>query len=172
MTQEHRPVDVAEKVEREREAPVEGAAELLPRAFPPLVLWTLPAGVALGTLAGVRFAKLLLDGVLTVPGWEQLFSLVPYSFYAFWAFMGAAAGIFASAVAVAVLPAEGRDEAEPTARRRESREPERTAKPPTAGVGEREISREATEQAAGVGPGPSQASEERERSDADDARDA
>jgi len=158
----HAAVELAERIERERLAPVAGAAELVPRPFPAAVLWSLLAGVVLGGVVGLVFGWLLYRGSITVTGSEQLFSAGSFSFHTLWAACGIAAGIAAAALVIALLPGAppdrhgepaggqgGEDECRPV-----------HEKPVTAGVGEREISEDATAQAAGIaGPSPpSQAS--------------
>lgn len=74
-------------------------AEFRPTIFPdrlgPGIFW----GLFLGALLGILVAWLVHSGRLSPTGWEGLFSLVPFSFYAFWALVGAALGLAVGGVA-------------------------------------------------------------------------
>lgn len=74
-------------------------AEFRPTVFPDLLGHGIFWGLFLGALLGILLAWLAHNGRLTPSGWEGLFSLVPFSFYAFWSFMGAALGLAIGGVA-------------------------------------------------------------------------
>ena len=91
-------VEMARENERFHLAPAPGAAEPAPDPFPRPVFVGLWLGAIVGGLVGFAFARLLLDGVIAVPGWELLYSMAPPTFTTFWLGMGIAAGIVVGGV--------------------------------------------------------------------------
>lgn len=73
--------------------PAPGATAPRPRPFPPKTMWGLLAGVLLGALVGLLVGILLRSFALVVPGWEQLYSMGPFTFHFFWVIMGISLGI-------------------------------------------------------------------------------
>lgn len=98
-------LDLAEKVEAHYTSPSPQATRHAPNVFPRVLNYGLLLGIILGVGAGLLFALLLQSGRLAPQGWEGLFSLSPFTFYAFWAFAGAALGIVAGGL-VTLLTAE------------------------------------------------------------------
>ncbi|MFW6182950.1 MAG: hypothetical protein ACOC8X_04070 [Chloroflexota bacterium] len=96
-------LELAERIEAHYTAPSPQATAYAPNFFPRLldhgILWGLLAGAVLGVL----FGWLLHSGRLTPSGWEGLFSLTPFTFFAFWAFAGAALGLLLGGVATLLL---------------------------------------------------------------------
>jgi hypothetical protein len=91
-------LELAEQVEDHYTQPSPAARprpNYFPEPLPQGLLW----GLLVGALVGVAVAWLLHSGRVTPAGWEGLFSLVPVSFYAFFAFAGAAAGMMVGGVA-------------------------------------------------------------------------
>lgn len=86
-------LDLAQKVEAHYTSPSPQAARRAPDFFPRVLDYGLLLGIFLGIGAGLLFALLLHSGRVAPQGWEGLFSLSPFTFYAFWAFAGAALGI-------------------------------------------------------------------------------
>ncbi len=86
-------LDLAQKVEAHYTSPSPQATRHAPNVFPRMLNYGLILGIILGVGAGLLLALLLQSGRLAPQGWEGLFSLSPYTFYAFWAFAGAALGI-------------------------------------------------------------------------------
>jgi hypothetical protein len=86
-------VDEARAIEAYHRAPMPGAAEPLPHAFPDRVTPGLVLGVVVGALAGILWAILLYRGFIVVPGWEALYSAGDFTFYILWLGIGAAAGV-------------------------------------------------------------------------------
>jgi hypothetical protein len=85
-------LELAEEVEEHYTHP-SPAAEYRPTYFPEQLDHGLFWGLFLGALLGILLAWLVHNGWVTPTGWEGLFSLVPFSFYAFWAFVGGAVGL-------------------------------------------------------------------------------
>lgn len=90
-------LDLAEQVEDHYTSP-SPAAEYRPNFFPELLDHGIFWGIFLGALLGILFAWLVHTGRVTPTGWEGLFSLVPFSFYSFFAFVGGAVGLAAGGV--------------------------------------------------------------------------
>lgn len=89
---------MARENERAHLAPAPGAEAITPQPFPAVLGWGLLGGVVVGALAGWIFARLLLGGTLVIPGWEQLYSMAPGTFYTFWTGIGLAAGLLIGGV--------------------------------------------------------------------------
>jgi hypothetical protein len=85
-------LELAEQIEDHYTQP-SPAAQYRPNFFPDLLDHGIFWGLLLGALLGVALAWLVQNGRVTPTGWEGLFSLVPFSFYAFFAFAGAASGL-------------------------------------------------------------------------------
>lgn len=96
-------VEVARENDRFHLAPAPGAAPPLPEPFPRPVVAGLLLGAAVGALVGFVFARLLLNGSVTVPEWEQLFSMSPGTFSTFWVGTGIALGIVGGGVGTILL---------------------------------------------------------------------
>ena len=90
-------LELAEQLEDHYTQP-SPAAEYTPDLFPRLLSRGILWGLLIGALLGLAVGWLVHSGRVTPTGWEGLFSLVPFSFYAFWAFMGAAVGLAAGGV--------------------------------------------------------------------------
>lgn len=56
------------------------------------------AAAAVGGIVGLVFGRLHFIHIVTIPGFEGLFSMEPPAFHAFWLFAGVAAGILAAAI--------------------------------------------------------------------------
>lgn len=91
-------VPLAEEVERAHLTVVRGAVAPEPDPFPPSVVRGLWLGIAFGALAGLVIGSLLFEQVFTVPGWEGLFSMGPFTFLFFSTMIGAAAGILVGGI--------------------------------------------------------------------------
>lgn len=91
-------VAMARENERAHLAPAPGVEPPSFRPFPPMLGWGLLGGVLVGAIAGWFVAWLLLNGTLVIPGWEQLYSMAPGTFYTFWTGIGIAAGILIGGV--------------------------------------------------------------------------
>lgn len=91
-------LELAEQVEDHYTRP-SPAAEYRPNFFPELLDHGIFWGLLLGAVLGILFGWLVHSGRVAPTGWEGLFSLVPFSFYAFWAFLGAALGLLVGGVA-------------------------------------------------------------------------
>jgi hypothetical protein len=91
-------LELAEQVEDHYTRP-SPLATFRPDVFPKLLDHGIFWGLLLGALLGVLVAWLVHGGRVTPTGWEGLFSLVPFSFYAFFAFAGAALGLALGGVA-------------------------------------------------------------------------
>lgn len=98
-------LDLAQKVEAHYTSPSPQATRHAPNVFPRMLNYGLLLGIILGVGAGLLLALLLQSGRLAPQGWEGLFSLSPFTFYAFWAFVGAALGIVAGGL-ITLLMAE------------------------------------------------------------------
>ena len=109
-------VEMARENERFHLAPAPGAVLPVPEPFPRPVLVGLWLGAIVGGLLGFGFARLLLNGTIAIPGWEQLYSMSPGTFSTFWLGMGIALGILVSGVGTILFarpsPTEG--EVEPS----------------------------------------------------------
>jgi hypothetical protein len=57
----------------------------------------------LGALLGATLAWLVHSGRVTPTGWEGLFAMVPFTFYAFFIFLGAALGLVGGGVATLLV---------------------------------------------------------------------
>ena len=127
-------VPLAREVERHHLTPAPNTVDLMPKAFPPLVMRGLVAGVLGGALVGLLWAVLLFSRLFSLPGLEQLYSAGRIGFYTFWLFMGIAAGILLVGVG-AILAAKVPDETS-----RKEQPPGRTGsgKPAGAASGRRE----------------------------------
>lgn len=86
-------LELAERVERHYTSPSPAATIHRPAFFPNSLDHGIFWGLFVGALIGVLVSWLLLSGTITPQGWEGLFSLVPFTFYAFWVFVGAAIGL-------------------------------------------------------------------------------
>jgi NhaP-type Na+/H+ or K+/H+ antiporter len=69
------------------------AEDYAPQFFPPAVLRGLGIGILVGGLLGLIAGYLLLTNVITVPGWEGMYSLGETTFLSLWMVIGIAAGI-------------------------------------------------------------------------------
>lgn len=112
--EEQQPVDghrlmlkLAEQLEEHYTRP-SPAASYRPDTFPKILDWGIFWGLFLGALLGIFIAWLVHSGQVTPTGWEGLFSLAPFSFYAFFVFAAAAAGLLAGGTAT-LLAAPVRD---------------------------------------------------------------
>lgn len=90
-------LELAEQVEDHYTRP-SPAAEYRPNFFPELLDHGIFWGILLGAVVGILFAWLVHTGRVTPTGWEGLFSLVPFSFYSFFAFVGGALGLLVGGV--------------------------------------------------------------------------
>lgn len=97
--QRHNMLDLAERVKEHYTSPSPQATRYTPNFFPDLLGHGIFWGLFLGALLGILVAWLVHSGRMTPTGWEGLFSLVPFSFYAFWAFAGAALGLAIGGIA-------------------------------------------------------------------------
>lgn len=95
-------LEVAEQVEEHYTRP-SPASSGWPNLFPDLLDHGIFWGLFLGALAGILLAWLVHTGRVMPTGWEGLFSLVPFSFYSFFAFLGAALGLAVGGVATLLL---------------------------------------------------------------------
>lgn len=95
-------LDLAEQVEEHYTRP-SPQATFKPNFFPELLDHGIFWGLFLGALLGIFLAWLVHTGRFTPTGWEGLFSLVPFSFYSFFAFVGAAAGLLVGGVATLLV---------------------------------------------------------------------
>ncbi|HSM58376.1 MAG TPA: hypothetical protein VK879_19635 [Candidatus Sulfomarinibacteraceae bacterium] len=94
---------LAERLEAHYTAPSPQATAYAPNFFPRLLDHGIFWGLLLGAVFGVLFAWLVHSGRLTPSGWEGLFSLTPFTFYAFWAFAGAALGLLIGGLTTLLL---------------------------------------------------------------------
>jgi hypothetical protein len=92
-------LDLAERVEQHYVSPSPQATSYTPDFFPRILDYGLLLGIFAGALLGAFFAWLLQTGRVTPEGWEGLFALTPFTYYAFWAFAGAAGGILVGGLA-------------------------------------------------------------------------
>lgn len=90
---------LAREVEAHYLRPAPGAKAPMPPQFPAVVAMTLIINVVLGALIGGVLGWLALTHTLVLPNMEQLYSLYPGNFIAFWIFAGAALGIATGGVA-------------------------------------------------------------------------
>lgn len=90
---------LAEREYHHHRAPLPEAHKPPAPVFPRSIMVTLAAGILAGLIVGWLAGVLLLENILLVEGWEGLYSMSPFTFRAFWALMGAAAGIGLGGVA-------------------------------------------------------------------------
>lgn len=102
-------VAMARANERAHLAPAPGAEPPSRRPFPAIIGWGLLGGILIGAAAGWLFARLLLNGTLVIPGWEQLYSMAPGTFYTFWVGLGIAAGIILGGVGTILATPDSSD---------------------------------------------------------------
>ncbi len=91
-------VAMARANERAHLAPAPGAKPPPSPPFPPALLWGLVFGALGGALVGLVVGALLLNRTLVVPGWEQLYSMTPGTFFTFWVGIGLAVGLLLGGV--------------------------------------------------------------------------
>jgi hypothetical protein len=91
-------IPVAERIEHHHRQPAPDARAQVPEPFPPILWRGLGWGMLGGLLLGLLFAWLLRSGTIVISGWEGVFSLVPITFYTFWAMMGAALGLLVGGI--------------------------------------------------------------------------
>lgn len=109
-------IGLAQHVEHHHIQPLPDAQAPAYEPFPPLLWHGLGWGTLAGLLLGLFFACLLLRGTLVIPNAEDLFSLVPVTFYTFWAMIGAALGLLSGGVGSILAAASP---PRPTERRRD-----------------------------------------------------
>ena len=81
-------------------------------------------GLLGGALAGLVFGLLMLNGTIVIPNVDNLYSMTPFTFGAFWTLIGAAAGLAIGGIITMI------DEPDPDIlRERPSRRP-KPVKPP------------------------------------------
>jgi hypothetical protein len=62
-------------------------------------------GILIGTGIGLIFGVLMFQGIITIPGWEGLFSMTPFTFHVFWGVVGLALGLITGGlIGMAVTP--------------------------------------------------------------------
>ena len=91
-------LELAERVERHYTSPSPAATIHRPAFFPDSLDHGIFWGLFMGALLGILFSWLLRNGTITPRGWEGLFSLGPFTFYAYWTFAGAALGLLVGGV--------------------------------------------------------------------------
>lgn len=91
-------LELAERIERHYTSPSPAATIHRPAFFPDSLDHGIFWGLFIGALLGILFSWLLRSGTVTPRGWEGLFSLGPFTFYAFWTFAGAALGLLVGGV--------------------------------------------------------------------------
>ena len=97
---------LSEQIERHYTSPSPAATIHTPAFFPASLDRGLLGGLLLGALLGVLFGWLVHSGSISPRGWEGLFSLGPFTFYAFWAFTGTALGLLiGGAISLLLTPA-------------------------------------------------------------------
>jgi hypothetical protein len=69
------------------------AEDYAPQFFPELVLNGLGVGMLIGGALGLVLGYLLLTNVITVPGWEGMYSLGATAFLMLWMIIGVAVGM-------------------------------------------------------------------------------
>jgi hypothetical protein len=98
-------LQLAERVERHYTSPSPAATIHRPAFFPQSLDHGIFWGLFAGALLGLLLSWLLRSGTVTPSGWEGLFSLSPFTFYAFWAFAGAALGLLVGgAISILATP--------------------------------------------------------------------
>jgi hypothetical protein len=111
-------VEMARQNEAAHLSLVPGATTPKIDPFPRGVLMASWFGLLLGAIVGLGFAGMLLNGLLVVPGWEQLYSMTPRTFATFWTGIGAALGLLiAGVVAIMAVPVRETMATRPAARR-------------------------------------------------------
>jgi hypothetical protein len=103
--QESQPKDSQSKMQEMAGKAVQHYRQPMPMAelpefmpFSPRVVRALLLGVFLGDLLGLLLGLALRANLITLRGWEALYSMTPFTFYVFWGTVGTAAGIFFAAI--------------------------------------------------------------------------
>ena len=96
-------IEMAGEVEEHYTRPSPRATGDAPDYFPALLDHGIFWGLLLGALLGILLAWLVRSGRLTPTGWEGLFSLLPFTFYSFFALAGAAVGLAAGGLLTLLL---------------------------------------------------------------------
>lgn len=95
---------LAQKVEAHYTRPLPDAQPMPYQPFPRPVMLGLWAGLLIGALFGLLAGALLHNFVISISALDALYSMGPFTFYAFWTITGIAAGILFIGVA-AILSA-------------------------------------------------------------------
>lgn len=90
---------LAREVEQYHTTPFPRAHPLDVNPFPARVMSGLWLGLGVGAIIGLITGMLMRNNVISVPGWEGLYSMVPFTFNAFWTLAGAALGMLIAGVA-------------------------------------------------------------------------
>ncbi|MDX1663702.1 MAG: hypothetical protein R3272_07910 [Candidatus Promineifilaceae bacterium] len=96
-------IEMAGQVEEHYTRPSPKATSYTPNFFPAILNQGIFWGLLIGALFGLLLAWLVHNGRVTPTGWEGLFSLVPFSFYSFFAFAGAAVGLAVGGVVTLLI---------------------------------------------------------------------
>ncbi|HSO27291.1 MAG TPA: hypothetical protein VLS48_04425 [Anaerolineales bacterium] len=84
---------LAEREYHHHRTPLPEAHQPPAPVFPRPVMMALAVSILVGVVIGWIFGVLLLNNSIVIAGWEGLYSMSPFTFKAFWAFIGAALGI-------------------------------------------------------------------------------
>lgn len=103
---------LAAELEAYHTKPAPEAHTLDVEPFPRAATQGIPIGLAVGAGLGLAFGLLQQAYMITVSGWEGLFSMTPFTFVSFWTLIGAALGLAVVGVGflLAAAPPEERDE--------------------------------------------------------------
>jgi hypothetical protein len=82
--------EISAQVARHHLEPTPMAGLPEPDSFPAPVMHALGLGALGGLALGMLWSLLLLNHVVDINGWDNLYSMTPFTFSVFWAVMGAA----------------------------------------------------------------------------------
>lgn len=108
----HGMVELAERDVQHHTTPFPEAYEPAVSPFPRPVIAGLWLSILIGGLLGLVFGALLQNNLLVIPGWEGMYSMSPFTFHAFWTFMGIALGILTGGVASLLVAPAGEHQEE------------------------------------------------------------